>query len=54
MDICIDAPEAHPFELNQRPQSAFRPNIPVSHHSDRYCFTTVVLAMLPRPESHSP
>jgi len=55
MDICIDAPEAHLSELNQRPHSTFRPHIPASHPHDRRCFTlSVVLGLFPRPESHSP
>jgi hypothetical protein len=55
MDICIDAPQAHPSELNQRPHSTFRPHSPASHPHDCHCFTPdVVLTLLPRPESHSP
>jgi hypothetical protein len=55
MDICIDAPEAHPFGRTQLPHSACHSHIPASQPQDRFCCTPgVVPALLTKPESHSP
>jgi hypothetical protein len=54
-DIALGAPEAHLIGLTQLPYSACHTLISATHPRDRHCVTlSVVPALLPRPESHSP